>query len=270
MSTDDCTILPEKRCSHCKQLYPASPTFFHRDKTKKSGLNAACKGCINSSHIAQRSANPEEYRKRQHAAYASNPEKYRNMSRDARAKDPEKHRQRQSRMRARDREKYNQKAREARARDPERARRKKREWYANNAAQEQLRLRERREQNREKYRQWDREGYQRNKAKIYDRHRKARLENPEKYRLMGAQRSARLRGAPRNDLTATQWRLIKQHYHLRCYYCGKQPKKLTMDHIIPITKGGNHTMSNIVPACQSCNSRKGNRKPLIPVQPLLL
>ena len=46
-------------------------------------------------------------------------------------------------------------------------------------------------------------------------------------------------------------------------------KRLTMDHITPISKGGAHTASNIVPACQSCNSKKNNRAPLKPVQPIL-
>lgn len=44
----------------------------------------------------------------------------------------------------------------------------------------------------------------------------------------------------------------------RCHYC-HEFKPLTMDHVIPVSKGGPHTASNIVPACQPCNSRKGAR-----------
>lgn len=46
----------------------------------------------------------------------------------------------------------------------------------------------------------------------------------------------------------------------RCQYCGS-PKRLTLDHVIPRSKGGNHRWDNVVTACQSCNSRKGDRTP---------
>lgn len=63
-----------------------------------------------------------------------------------------------------------------------------------------------------------------------------------------------------NDLTTAQWLAIKAAYGQRCAYCGEK-RRLTQDHVIPVSKGGNHTASNIVPACQSCNSSKGARPP---------
>jgi 5-methylcytosine-specific restriction endonuclease McrA len=94
--------------------------------------------------------------------------------------------------------------------------------------------------------------------------------NPEKHQLAQARRRARKASAPRNDLTAVQWKAIKAHYAYCCVYCGKKSQRLTMDHIIPLSKGGAHTVSNVVPACASCNAKKGTGTPLIPVQPLLL
>lgn len=65
--------------------------------------------------------------------------------------------------------------------------------------------------------------------------------------------------------TFQQWlNLLKEHDN-RCFYCKdkmtKTPgaKQRTRDHIIPISKGGNDTMDNIVPACRSCNSSKGTK-----------
>ncbi len=44
----------------------------------------------------------------------------------------------------------------------------------------------------------------------------------------------------------------------QCYYCGKtfKPSELTMDHVVPIIRGGLSIKSNLVPACKECNSKK--------------
>ncbi len=51
--------------------------------------------------------------------------------------------------------------------------------------------------------------------------------------------------------------------HHTCQYCGKKPQQsqLTMDHVIPVVKGGPKTWENIVTACHSCNVKKGGRTP---------
>jgi len=45
-----------------------------------------------------------------------------------------------------------------------------------------------------------------------------------------------------------------------CQYCGST-KRLTLDHIIPRSKGGEHSWTNVVTACERCNSSKGDRTP---------
>ena len=98
-----------------------------------------------------------------------------------------------------------------------------------------------------------------------------RAAHPEQMAEYGAARRARKANAPINDFTAAQWREMQAAYDHRCVYCGKRAKgHLTQDHILALSQGGSHTLSNIVPACRSCNSRKGTRPPPIPVQPLLL
>lgn len=56
-----------------------------------------------------------------------------------------------------------------------------------------------------------------------------------------------------------------------CMYCGNKSNDtlLTRDHVIPISKGGKDRWSNVVTACRSCNTRKGNRKPEDAHMPLL-
>ncbi len=52
--------------------------------------------------------------------------------------------------------------------------------------------------------------------------------------------------------------------HAVCQYCNKALtiKEVTMDHVHPVSKGGKTTWDNIVAACNSCNSRKGNQLPV--------
>ena len=45
-----------------------------------------------------------------------------------------------------------------------------------------------------------------------------------------------------------------------CQYCGKR-SELTIDHVHPRSRGGDDTWENLVAACQSCNNRKGDRRP---------
>lgn len=50
-----------------------------------------------------------------------------------------------------------------------------------------------------------------------------------------------------------------------CHWCGGSfPKEeLTMDHVVPVTRGGQSTKGNVVPACKECNNRK---KYLLPME----
>ncbi len=50
-----------------------------------------------------------------------------------------------------------------------------------------------------------------------------------------------------------------------CYYCGRRfsPGELTMDHVVPLIRGGKSTKGNIVPACRECNYKK---KYMLPIE----
>ncbi len=45
-----------------------------------------------------------------------------------------------------------------------------------------------------------------------------------------------------------------------CHWCGGavKPKELTMDHVVPIARGGKSTKGNVVPCCKDCNTKKKN------------
>jgi 5-methylcytosine-specific restriction endonuclease McrA len=60
----------------------------------------------------------------------------------------------------------------------------------------------------------------------------------------------------------TKHRLFARDRHI-CAYCGNHYAEadLTVEHIVPVSRGGQHTWTNVVTACRSCNTRKGNRRP---------
>lgn len=66
------------------------------------------------------------------------------------------------------------------------------------------------------------------------------------------------------ELRKTQWWKRKCSAGI-CFYCKKKvnPGELTMDHIVPIIRGGKSTKGNSAPVCKECNSRK---KYLLPIE----
>jgi 5-methylcytosine-specific restriction enzyme A len=49
-----------------------------------------------------------------------------------------------------------------------------------------------------------------------------------------------------------------------CHYCSRKypHKKLTMDHLVPLARGGRSTKDNLVPSCKACNNKKQSMLPL--------
>jgi 5-methylcytosine-specific restriction endonuclease McrA len=54
----------------------------------------------------------------------------------------------------------------------------------------------------------------------------------------------------------------------RCIYCGRGDVTLTVDHVVPLSRGGEDTWENLVCACVSCNNKKGDRTPEEAMLPL--
>ncbi|RRR65597.1 MAG: HNH endonuclease [Candidatus Viridilinea halotolerans] len=81
--------------------------------------------------------------------------------------------------------------------------------------------------------------------------------NPEKIRLRSLARRARHLGNG-GTFTLQEWVEIKRYYKFTCLRCRLQEPeiKLTVDHIVPASKGGRHSIENIQPLCRSCNSIK--------------
>ena len=70
--------------------------------------------------------------------------------------------------------------------------------------------------------------------------------------------------AKARDLRKTRWWQQKTASGV-CYYCATRVvhHDLTMDHLIPLSRGGRSTKDNLVPSCKSCNNKK---KTMLPVE----
>jgi 5-methylcytosine-specific restriction endonuclease McrA len=64
----------------------------------------------------------------------------------------------------------------------------------------------------------------------------------------------------RFDRKLTRLEVFKRDRYT-CQYCGKETRQLTLDHVIPRYRGGEHTWENITSACVACNRLKAGRTP---------
>jgi 5-methylcytosine-specific restriction endonuclease McrA len=82
--------------------------------------------------------------------------------------------------------------------------------------------------------------------------------NRPKKNLANQRRRARLRDSCSPGVSLDTWLHLCAIHDDRCAYCD-EIKPLTIDHVVPISRGGRDEAGNVVPACKPCNSSKGNR-----------
>lgn len=130
-----------------------------------------------------------------------------------------------------------------------------------------------REKNKEQIKEKGMEYYEKNKEQIalkrhlryinnkektkkyYDEYRKT-----EKGKMIDINRKHIKRAAiKKGDSYSKIMEIVKRTKN--CYWCGVKLKKIHIDHYIPLSKGGEHTVSNLVISCPRCNMSKGNKDP---------
>lgn len=93
-------------------------------------------------------------------------------------------------------------------------------------------------------------GFSKKRAKDLGKQRREARENPIARRGREAEIMGRLRTCSPNARSKIR--------RAPCHYCGKDPAG-TVDHVIPLSKGGPNRLSNIVPCCHECNGEKGDK-----------
>jgi 5-methylcytosine-specific restriction endonuclease McrA len=174
-----------------------------------------------------------------------------------------KERRRQSSLRWRNAnlEKANASSKQWAQENPERARRVQKAWRVENA-----------EQVHGVDAMWKAANPEKVVATVHRYHIKVYKENPEPWRKRSAeykkshpevvkahsQKRLALKKRCEGSFTGSEWLALCEKYDHICLRCTKH-KKLTADHVVPLSKGGSNNISNIQPLCRSCNSRKGTK-----------
>jgi 5-methylcytosine-specific restriction endonuclease McrA len=65
---------------------------------------------------------------------------------------------------------------------------------------------------------------------------------------------------PYKEIPLTRRNVLERDRHT-CQYCNYRGEQLTLDHVIPRSRGGGDSWENLVAACVRCNVKKGNRTP---------
>jgi hypothetical protein len=83
-------------------------------------------------------------------------------------------------------------------------------------------------------------------------------ENREARRVISMSNKLRRRAAvlASPGVSVRDWRRLVRRYGGRCAYCGVLPDVLHMEHIVPLARGGRHSIGNVLPACATCNLTK--------------
>lgn len=144
--------------------------------------------------------------------------------------------------------------------DPEVNREYQRKYKASNRDKINARRRELRktDEYKEKHRQESILFRQRHPEKCREINKKHYQGNKTQYLLNNHKRRELLRS---NYISALCWEMVKKQYDYTCLCCKKKEPdiKLTIDHIIPISKGGLNIRKNIQPLCLTCNLKKRNK-----------
>lgn len=84
---------------------------------------------------------------------------------------------------------------------------------------------------------------------------RAYRKNPDTWKNGAMRRRARQQSAPIGHFTDRDWQAIIARQHGECFYCGERTT-LTKEHLTPLSRGGSHSVGNIVGACTHCNCQK--------------
>jgi 5-methylcytosine-specific restriction endonuclease McrA len=126
-------------------------------------------------------------------------------------------------------------------------------WYNNNADRQRAKTTNWRKNNPEKVAAQKKRSHKKNPQAQYKRNKKWKQANPLKVKEQDLRRRASLLN---NGVYLVTPKDLQKISLSKCLYCNSK-EKITVDHVVPVSRGGTHSIGNLVPACLSCNTSKG-------------
>lgn len=214
--------------------------------------------------LAWELAHKEHLRAYHRAWSAKNKHKIRGYAQKRRASDPDGVKKIARESRRLDRLRYPERTREAdrrngklyRTRHAESVRSAKRKWKKTPAGVDARKRYEKK--HHERILKKGRAYVAANRQKVAANEARWRKQYPEKKVIKEQRRRARIRGARGDGITTEQWARLKRDYAGLCAHCATPTKRPQLDHIDPVSRGGDHDVANAVPACSTCNQSKNN------------
>jgi 5-methylcytosine-specific restriction endonuclease McrA len=107
-----------------------------------------------------------------------------------------------------------------------------------------------------------RKNYKENRTKILEQHKRWMAAHPGIQRVYSQKRRALEKSAAVNLKQIREWMLlVKSAPFAKCYYCELtvSTKRIHFEHMIPLNRGGAHSIENLCVSCKLCNLQKGTR-----------
>lgn len=210
-----------KKCKICGIEKSLSNFYFRKDNQT---YRNECIPCHNQRNAKWRNKNLEKQREYHKKYYQEKAEYLRHKVSLRRLQNPEKVALEKQNWYFRNKERLNKLGREWRQKNIERAKETAKTWALSNTE----------------------------KTRAYKA--KWRKNHPEQVAIARHNRRAKDRGS----YTKEEWKNLCEFYDNKCLRCGEK-KKLTADHIVPLSCGGSNTIDNIQPLCGYCNTSKGTK-----------
>ena len=231
-----------KVCSKCKRILVANEINFHKKKSGKYGLRADCKVCEKEYKREYSKKNKDKIKEYMKQYYEDNKEKINEINKI-----------------------YNEN-------NKDKIKEHKKQYYEDNKECFKEKYKEYREKNKDKIKEYMKQYQDDNKDKIKEYKKQYRENNPEyikQYRENNPekifnqnQRRRQLEGEQGDGITNEQWLEMMNFFDWKCAYSGiefsshNKNKDRTIDHIIPLSEGGEHAIWNCVPMYANYNYSK--------------
>lgn len=124
-------------------------------------------------------------------------------------------------------------------------------WYAANKERAKENQRKYNELNADSQKAANKRWVQNNLEKVRQIKADWKKRNPESNKAYKQRK--RLKGG---SFPLAEWKVRLSEFNGWCPYCGESGNKLSVDHVVPICKGGTNAIENLIPCCRPCNNKK--------------